>query len=294
MLGADLVGFHTRYHCNNFIETVDRTLESRIDYEQFSIHRENHTSWVKPFAISIAFSGESPLSLEDRPRQEFLKMHGIEAERIGIGVDRLDYTKGILERFKGIELFLERKPEAVGKFSFVELAAPSRESISKYREFAEEVEREADRINARFHSKNWKAIHLAERHHSHEEIAPFYRFADLCMVTSLHDGMNLVAKEFVMARSDEKGVLILSRFTGAARELTEALIVNPYDTAQMADAIDRALSMPEKEQAERMIQMRHVVKEHNVYRWAAELVGELAQVRLNGGQDDEILLERTG
>ena len=293
MLGADLIGFHTRYHCNNFIETVDRTLESRIDYEQFSIHRENHTSWVKPFAISIAFSGENPLHAPPG-RQEFLKAHGIEAEKIGIGVDRLDYTKGILERFKGIELFLERNPEAVGKFSFVELAAPSRESISKYREFAEEVEHEAERINARFHDKNWKAIHLVERHHSHEEIAPFYRFADLCMVTSLHDGMNLVAKEFVMARSDEKGVLILSRFTGAARELTEALIVNPYDTAQMADAIDRALSMPEREQAERMIQMRHVVRENNVYRWAADLVGELAQVRLNGGQDHEILLERVG
>ena len=298
MLGADTVGFHTQFHCNNFLETVDRFLESRIDYERFSVHCEGRTSWVKPFPISIAFSDDALSDPGERPAalspQEFLKPYGITAKKVGIGVDRLDYTKGILERFRGIEHFLEKNPYYRGRFTFIQLAAPSRELISKYQQFGAEVEREAERINARFSVKHWKAILLLKKHHSHAEIAPLYKFADLCMVTSLHDGMNLVAKEFVAARSDEKGVLILSQFTGASRELTEALTVNPYDTAQVADAIEQALEMPDIEQTERMQHMRGVVKDRNIYRWAADLVGELAQVRTtnNSGQKHETSLAR--
>lgn len=296
MLGADVIGFHTQFHCNNFLETVDRALESRIDYERFSVHREKHNTWVKPFPISIAFSDNveeeesSPTVFQDK--ESFLKAYGVSAAWIGVGVDRLDYTKGILERFWAIELFLEKNPAYQGKFTFVELAAPSRTLIPKYQQLGEEVEKEAERINARFAGKNNKAILLLKKHHSHEEIHPFYKWADVCLVTSLHDGMNLVAKEYVMARHDEKGVLILSQFTGAARELSEALIVNPYDTAQTAEAIRRALEMPENEQRVRMRDMRKILKEKNIYRWAADLVTELAQIRLENGQRHEILVGR--
>ncbi len=292
MLGADIIGFHTQFHCNNFLDTVDRFLESRIDYENFSIHCEGHITWVKPFPISIAFSEGDQKPAEDGPpanKENLLKPHGISAEFIGVGVDRLDYTKGILERFRSVEHFLETYPDYQQKFTFVELAAPSRSLISKYQEFSLEVEKEAERINNRFKVKNWKPILLLKKHHSHQEIFPFYRAADLCMVTSLHDGMNLVAKEFVMVRSDEKGVLILSQFTGASRELADALIVNPYDIAQMAEAIARALKMPTLEQAERMKAMRHVLRERNIYRWAADLVGELAQVRITNHAKTNLL-----
>ncbi len=281
MLGADLIGFHTQYHCNNFVQTVDRILECRIDYEHFNVNREGHTTWIKPFPISIAFSGGESPATAPVSKTELLKPYGITADFVGVGVDRLDYTKGILERFRAVEHFLEKNPEYQGRFTFVELGAPSRSLIQKYQEFVYEVEREAERINARFKAKNWKAILLLKKHHSQKDIAPFYAGADVCMVTSLHDGMNLVAKEFVMARQDERGVLILSQFTGAARELSDAVIVNPYDTAQTAEAIRTALLMRPHEQEERMRRMRALLKDRNVYRWAADLIHELAGVRLD-------------
>jgi trehalose-6-phosphate synthase len=291
MLGADLVGFHTQFHCNNFIETVDRFLESRIDYENFTVNREGQTTWIKPFPISIDAGDPNAavptLSAEDSDSQKaaFLKKQGIDAEFLGVGVDRLDYTKGILERFRSIERFLEKNPKYVGRFTFVELGAPSRVGIQQYADFIAEVEREVERINARFKKGNWKAIVMLKKHHTHAEIRPFYRFADLCMVTSLHDGMNLVAKEFIASRDDDKGVLILSQFTGAARELEDALIVNPYDLSGTADAIRQALEMTLPERNERMRDMRRIVRERNIYRWAADLVAELAHVRIGGPRE---------
>lgn len=285
MLGADIIGFHTQFHCNNFIATVDRVMESRIDYEHFTIHKDNQTTWVKPFPISIGFTGD-PLpsngekKSSDDMAESLLKNYGIQAQMMGVGVDRLDYTKGILERFRSVESFLESNPKYQGKFTFVELAAPSRTAIPRYAEFVAEVEREAERINTRFKAKNWQPILLLKKHHSHQEILPFYKLADFCLVTSLHDGMNLVAKEFISAREDEKGVLILSQFTGAARELTDALIINPYDVVQTAEAIRSALEMPVDEQTQRMKEMRDTLKERNIYKWASDLVGELGRIRL--------------
>ncbi len=286
MLGADIMGFHTQYHCNNFMETVDRFLESRIDYERFTVNREGQTTWVKPFPISIAFTGTNgtkPAIDDQAPltKDALLKPYGVQADRIGVGVDRLDYTKGILERFRAVEHFLLKNPEYQGRFTFVQLGAPSRTLIPKYREFMNEVESEVERINAQFKGKNWKAILFLKKHHSHRDIAPFYKLADVCLVTSLHDGMNLVAKEFIASREDEKGTLILSQFTGAARELADALIVNPYDVAETSAAIKQALEMSEDEQSKRMKHMRTVLKDWNIFRWAADVVGELAHVRLD-------------
>jgi len=284
MLGADLIGFHTQFHCNNFLDTVDRTLESRIDWEHFAVERGGQTTLVKPFPISIAFSSQSSTAMANqsaKPKKEsLLKDLGVKARYLGVGVDRIDYTKGILERFKAIERFLEKYPTYQGEFTFVELGAPSRTHIREYHDLISAVETEADRINWRFKTKEWQPVVFLKRHHSHEDIKPFYETADLCLVTSLHDGMNLVAKEYVGARDDETGVLILSQFTGASRELRDALIVNPYDIEEMAEAIRAALEMSVAEQKARMQAMRETLKTRNIYYWAANLITALAQVRL--------------
>ena len=214
-------------------------------------------------------------------RASLLKSLGIEASFLGVGVDRVDYTKGIIERFRGIERFLEKYPAYSGKLTFVQIGAPSRTTIPRYHDLFDEVQVEAARINARFQSGNWRPIALLTRHHSHKEILPYYRAADFCMVTSLHDGMNLVAKEYVAARLDDQGALILSQFTGAARELRDAIIVNPYDTDELAEAIRSALEMDSDERAQRMRRMRRIVKEHNVYRWAGSLIAELSDIRID-------------
>jgi len=279
MLGADLIGFHTQYHCNHFLETVSNALEARVLWENFSVKMGGQTTIVNPFPISIAFT------LKDYDREsskikpsQLLAEYGISAQFIGIGVDRIDYTKGILEKFLAIERFLEKNPSYVGKFTFIQIGAPSRTLLKSYSDMVTAVENEAHRINQKFKSKNWKAILLLERHHSHEEIAPFYSSADFCMVTSLHDGMNLVAKEFIASRNQNDGSLILSRFAGASRELQGAIIVNPYDIEKSADAIKLALEMTEEEQRQRMKQMRLIVVRYNIFSWAADLLRTMATI----------------
>ena len=285
LLGADLIGFHIQSHCTNFLQTVDRALESRINWEHFTVNRENHRTVVKPFPISVEFAEAAGAAPEPDSayvdRVALLRELGVEALFLGVGVDRVDYTKGILERFLAIERMLEKHPTYQGKFTFVQIGAPSRTHIKRYHDLFADVEAESERINWRFQTSKWKPIVFLSRQHTHVEIQRYYRTADLCLVTSLHDGMNLVAKEFVASRCDEQGVLILSRFTGAARELRDALIVNPYDTEQMAEAIRFALEMDPEERRLRMQRMRRLLKEHNVFRWAGNLIAELCEVRLD-------------
>ena len=283
LLGADLVSFHIQNHCNNFLETVDHAVECRIEWEGFTVNRGGHLTRVRPFPISIDFTDGSDTPARESPyvdRAALLSGVGVQAKFMGVGVDRVDYTKGILERFRGIERFLEKYPYYQGKFTFVQIGAPSRMQIKRYLELYADIEAEADRICRLFMTNQWKPIVLLKRHHTHQEIERFYRASDLCLVTSLHDGMNLVAKEYVAARDDERGVLILSRFTGASRELHDALIVNPYDTELIADAIHGALEMPAAEIERRMQSLRRTVREHNIFRWAANLISELAEIRL--------------
>jgi alpha,alpha-trehalose-phosphate synthase [UDP-forming] len=287
LLGADLIGFHIQSHCNNFLQTVDRVVESRVDWEHFSVARQHHRTMVRPFPISVDIPDDAPIE-SNTYKDDYLKrsslMHslGIDTPFIGVGVDRVDYTKGIPERFQAIERFLEKYPKYQGKFTFVQIGAPSRTHIKRYHDLMAEVESEAERINWRFQSGKWKPIVFLKRHHSHEEIGDYYRAADLCLVTSLHDGMNLVAKEFLAARRDERGVLILSQFTGAARELRDALLVNPYDIDQTAEAIRAALEMEPEEKQLRVRNMRKLIREHNIYRWAGSLITELCELRLDG------------
>jgi alpha,alpha-trehalose-phosphate synthase [UDP-forming] len=300
LLGADLIGFHIQAHCTNFLQTVDRTIESRIDWDHSTVQRLDHPTAVRPFPISVECT-DLPIDLSRQSAYEergtLFKSLGVEAALMGVGVDRLDYTKGILERFLAIERFLEKYPRYQGVFTFVQIGAPSRTHIKRYHDLQAEVEAEADRINWRFQADQWKPIVLLNRQHTHKEVEAFYRAADLCLVTSLHDGMNLVAKEFVATRKDERGVLILSCFTGAARELRDALQVNPYDIDQTADAIRAALEMQSEEKQLRMHRMRKTVREHNVYRWAGNLIADLCEVRLdqpslpNGGFGRTLLSE---
>jgi trehalose 6-phosphate synthase len=286
LLGADLIGFHIQSHCNNFLQTVDRTVESRVDWEHFSVSRQNHRTIVHPFPISVALTeDESPdndiyrANYDDRSAL----MHdiGVDAAFLGVGVDRVDYTKGIHERFHAVERFLEKYPKYRQQFTFVQIGAPSRTHIKRYHDLMAELEAEVERINWRFQTSKWKPIVFLNRQHTHEEIERYYRAADLCMVTSLHDGMNLVAKEFLAARRDERGVLILSQFTGAARELRDALLVNPYDIDQTAEAIRVALEMEPEEKQMRVHRMRRVIKEQNIYHWAGSLITELCELRLD-------------
>jgi len=282
LLGADLIGFHIQSHCNNFLQTVDRTLESRIDWEHFAVNREQHRTTVLPFPISVESHEPAPGRKDKSSYEEratLLRELELEATYLGVGVDRVDYTKGILERFLAVERLLEKQPFYRGKFTFVQIGAPSRTHIKRYHDLIAEVEAEAERINWKFAAGKWKPIVFRKGQHNHDEIRRFYRSADLCLVTSLHDGMNLVAKEFVAARDDEQGALILSIFTGAARELRDALLVNPYDIEQTAEAIHLALEMEPDDRKARMLHMRKIVKEQNVYRWAANLIGTLCEVR---------------
>jgi trehalose 6-phosphate synthase len=285
LLGSSILGFHTQFHCNNFVDTVDRLLEARVDRETFSVSYRGKLTAVKRYPISVEWP--PPPTLVGKPvedcRRDVRQRHELPASHaIGVGVDRLDYTKGIEERLRAVERLFETRPEWVGKFTFIQIAAPTRTRIEQYQDYDTRVRAMAARINERFAGAPHPPIVLKVEHHQPEEIYEYYRAAQLCMVTSLHDGMNLVAKEFVLARDDERGVLILSHFTGASRELPEAIVVNPYDTDQCAAALHVALSMPAGEQRARMRLMRGLIQEFNVYRWAGRMLIDAAGMRRRG------------
>lgn len=282
MLGSSIMGFHTQFHCNNFVDTVDRMLEARVDRESFDVSHHGKLTAVRRYPISIAWPPPGELmqkSVADC-RSHVRQVNKLPAEhKVGVGVDRLDYTKGILERLRAIERLLELNPDWIGRFSFIQIAAPTRGGIEEYQHHETQVRDLAARINTRFEKAGPPPIVLRIVHHEPPEVYEYFRAADLCFVSSLHDGMNLVAKEFIAARDDECGTLILSEFTGAARELPEALIVNPYDADQCAAALHLALVMPVAEQRDRMRLMRGLVAEFNVYRWAGRMLLDAAAMR---------------
>ena len=280
LLGSTIVGFHTRYHGNNFLQSIDRFLEARIEYDDSTVSFGGRLTRVESFPISIAWPDANATRPVDECRRDVRARLGVdEGHLIGLGVDRLDYTKGIVERLMAVERLFELHPEWIGRFTFVQIAAPSRSSLDEYQRFEAQVRSTAAHINARFGDTGYEPVRLLIEHHNKPSINEHYRAADICVVSSLHDGMNLVAKEFIAARSDELGVLILSQFAGAARELHEALIVNPYHIEEVAEAMHRALAMPPGEQRERMMSLRHLVREFNVYRWAGRMLLEAARVR---------------
>lgn len=296
LLGSDVLGFHTQFHCNNFMETVDRFVESRIDRERASVTFGGHETVVRPYPISIEWP---PAALADQKpvtecRDAVRKRLGIGPDvMLGVGVERFDYTKGVLDRLRGVDELLTRHPEWRGRFVFVQAAAPTRSKLDAYQALQAEAVTLADEINRKHHSDSCLPIRLIIRHHEPDEVFELFRASDICVVSSLHDGMNLVAKEFVAARDDEAGVLILSHFAGASRELSEALIVNPYDPHGLGEAMNEALTMPRDEQRMRMRLMRALVREHNVYRWAGQMLLDASQLRRRQRVFD-LIEKRTG
>lgn len=282
LLGSTILGFHTQFHCNNFFETVDRFIESRIDREHATVTLNGEETLIRPYPISIEWPPKAMQTqqLIDECRRIVRERLGLLPEaKLAVGIERFDYTKGILDRMRAIDTLLTQYPHWREQFTFVQVAAPTRSKLSSYSTLQQEAIELAIEINERHKIGERMPIQLIIRHHEPEEVFELFRAADLCIVSSLHDGMNLVAKEFVASRDDEQGVLILSSFTGASREMSEALIVNPYDGGEMAHALDAALRMPSSEQRERMRLMRQQVREQNVYRWAGRMMVDAARLR---------------
>src|SRR3990170_3733196 len=272
MLNSDLIGFHVQNHCNNFLDTANRLIECRVDMEKFSIRRGNKETLVRSFPISINTHIPEPVTSElDRIRKEL----ELEDKIVAIGVDRIDHTKGIVERILAIDRFLDKYPQYKNKFVFIQIASPSRTRIDNYRNLINEIDALVEKQNWKHTDGTWKPIIYLKKNLPQEEIYPYYALADIAIVSSLHDGMNLVAKEYVVTKSDLNGVLILSRFTGAARELTDALLINPYAIDEFADTIYMAINMPPDERKKRMANMQKIINDNNIYKWAASIISEL-------------------
>jgi trehalose-6-phosphate synthase len=285
LLSNDLLGFHIRYHCNNFMDTVGRALEARVDYERYEITYNNHKTAIRPFPISIDFDEFSNKVQETAVDVEIERLRtqlGLGEEKIGIGIERFDYTKGIPDRFRAIDRFFEENPRYLRKMVFIQAGAASRTHIDAYKNLNKEVDNLVEHINWKFGSERWKPIILMRQDLSQLTLLALRKMADFCIVSSLHDGMNLVAKEYVASRFDERGVLILSQFTGSSRELTDALLVNPYATDHFAATIKTAIEMPVAEQSRRMKKMRGIVRENNIYKWAGDIITDLLKFEFGG------------
>lgn len=278
LLSNDLLGFHIRYHCNNFMDTVAKAVESRVDYEKYEISFNGHTTAVRPFPISVDFdefnSNAQGQAVTDEVNRLKHNLH-LRDEIIGVGIERFDYTKGIPDRLRAVDRFLEKNPEYLNKLVFIQAGVPSRTHIEAYKSLNEEVDNLVEQINWKYASGWWKPVIMLRENLPQLTLLALRRLANFFVVSSLHDGMNLVAKEFVASRFDEDGVLILSTFTGSARELTDAVLVNPYATDHFAEAIKTAVEMPAEERQRRMKRMRAIVQDDNIYKWAADIISDL-------------------
>lgn len=281
MLGNDLLGFHLRYHCANFLDSVEREVEAKVDHPHWEITRGGRSTLVRPFPVSIDFEWHNNAAQSEEVKAEiprWMRRVGAMPEFLGVGIDRLDYTKGIPERLQAFDLFLENNPQYRCRVAFAQVGVPSRTQIGDYQDLALDIEREVCRINEKWGVGKYRPVHFFKSEYSQTELMALHRLASFCMVTPLHDGMNLVAKEFVASRFDEKGVLILSSFAGAAEELTDSLLVNPFSLDEMAGSIRRAISMPRDESRKRMRRLRAATAENTIYRWAAKILMTLLKM----------------
>ena len=272
LLGNDLLSFHIQYHCNNFLATVERTMEARVDYEHFGVVRGGHSTLVRPYPISIDPELWAPGRDAQSEARALRRSLGLSSERVIFGIDRLDYTKGIPDRIRAFERMLKRHPQWRGNVVMVQVGAPSRDQLTRYQALSREVDETVASVNETYGTDGWQPVIYLREHRDPSNIAAMYRAADVCVVSSLHDGMNLVAKEFIASRTDCRGVLVLSRFTGAAKELHEAVQVNPFAVDEFADALHLALAMDEEQQMRRMSALHARVKSETVYDWAAGIL----------------------
>jgi trehalose 6-phosphate synthase len=283
MLGNDVLGFHLRYHCANFLETVDRSVEALIEAEHGKIIRAGHVTSVRPFPISIDYDAHVRTAASARVAAATARWSlelGHTPELLGIGIDRIDYTKGIPDRLHALDLLFEEHPEYIGRLTFLQIGVPSRTAIAAYEQLNNELCHQVEMLNRKWSRAAWKPVVFLRRHVDQIDLMALHLIADFCVVSSLHDGMNLVAKEFVASRIDGDGVLILSAFTGAARELPDALIVNPFAADEVAAAMHQALNMPAPERRRRMNRMRAAVAGNNIYRWAGKILSALAGIEV--------------
>jgi len=278
LLANDLLGFHIRYHCDNFLDAVDREIESKINRERFSVTRKGHETLIRPYPISVDFDGINEISKKSevsKVKHMLVEEFGLSGYKVMLGIDRIDYTKGIPERLRAVDRLFDEHPELKEKAIFLQMGVLSRIHIPRYKALNDEINAMVEEINWKHSTDNWQPVIMVRRHLSFFELIALYQICDLCIVSSLHDGMNLVAKEFLSSRSDEKGVLILSQFTGAARELSETVFINPYDPEQFSEGIYSALKLSDRERKKRMSRIRHVVQQNNIYRWAGKILSEL-------------------
>lgn len=278
LLANDLLGFHIRSHCENFLDAVDREIESKINRERFSVTRKGHETLIRPYPISVDFDGINEISKTSeisKAKHILVEEFGLAGYKVMLGIDRIDYTKGIPERLRAIDRLFDEHPELKEKAIFLQMGVLSRIHIPRYKALNDEINAMVEEINWKHSTDNWQPVIMVRRHLTFFELIALYQICDLCIVSSLHDGMNLVAKEFLSSRSDEKGVLILSKFTGAARELSEAVFINPYDPEQFSEGIYSALKLSDKEIKKRMVKIRHVVQQNNIFRWAGKILSEL-------------------
>jgi trehalose 6-phosphate synthase/phosphatase len=299
LLACDFLAFHRGYQVRNFLETVRRELEVRIDDETHKVYFNNHVTTVMNLPLGIdtdvikslvvpdieeTFIGQivqnilgtvvkpdqkPSVSVAPSAYDEFFTNH-----KVILGVDRLDYTKGLRMRLNALDQFLEKNPHYIGKVVYLGILAPSRETIPAYKALKKTIKELSDEINKKYATGDWQPIHMINRVFSREEIINFYKKAQLCLVTPLDDGMNLVSKEFVVASSTSTnpGMLVLSQFAGSAIDLTQALIVNPYNTDEVAKAIKTGLEMGKEEKKKRITAMVETLEEKNVYQWTQDFI----------------------
>ncbi len=295
MLGNDLLGFHIRSHCQNFLDTVDRSVEAMVDRERWQVSRGGHITSVRPFPISIDFAADEALAVSpevEEAMEKWKRRLRLGDRLLGVGIERLDYTKGIPERLRALDVFIEQHPEWRDQFTLVQIAAPSRSHLPEYRAVEDEIEGLVEHLNWRWGRMGWQPVVFLKQQHGKVDMTALHRLSRFFMVNSLHDGMNLVAKEFLASRVDEDGVLILSKFTGAYRELDESLGVNPFAIHETANAIHQALTMKRGERRRRMRRLREKVAYNNVYRWAGNILSELMNFELpDAGLNDDSPLD---
>jgi trehalose 6-phosphate synthase len=282
LLGSSIVGFQTLDDCRNFVHACEYLLRAQITRDENAVVYEGRRTLVRAYPVSVEWPSHWALHSPrvDVCRAAVRSRFGLpENTWLIVGIDRMDYTKGINEKCLALERLLACRPEFRERVVLLQIAEPSRTCLAAYRECRSRLIETVDRINLRFGTGDYRPLIVLEQHHEPPAVFELLRACDVCYVGSLHDGMNLVAKEFVSARDDERGVLILSEFAGAARELTAAVHINPFSLDGSADALADALSMRMEEQMTRMRAMREVVERFNAYRWAADILSDAAQLR---------------
>jgi len=278
LLSYDLLGFQIRYFCNNFFEAVSNEMEAKINKENQLVVYKGHTSLVKGYPISVDSEGINKTSRGEEVEEiarSLKEEFDLTDYKVIIGLDRIDYTKGIAERIRAIDSLLDLHPELKEKIIFIQMGEISRIHLSQYKQLNEKVNALVEDVNFKHSQNHWKPIIFVRRHLDFKEVLAFYKIADVCIVSSLHDGMNLVAKEFISAKTDEKGMLVLSKFTGASRELKEALLVNPYHIEELSKAVFQALSMSEGERRRRMRKLRQVINRNDIWKWIGQIISEI-------------------